>query len=554
MTVLRATTADLLSTLAAEQAAQREGNRNTELFRRARVALEAGYEPEDVRTAMASAGRASGLDVHEVKATLASALRAERAERIPDGTPPQAPSLWRDTWERTWPRLIAVDAEKRPMQRWQYGWDEPNDETREGATYLSVVIPPGLAVLDVDNASEFAETDLDVPESAPRYPSISGKSGKGHIWFRLHPDRPYPTRTMRAWPGADLLVGGMGIANIKDASYLDIIGDPAHLPLAPDWMQPRPGSRVKNIKDYLKGVPDTIPWVIDKVAFIHGLTLLAGSPKAGKSTASFEMMRCRETGEGFLEQFVTPGPTLLVTEEGGVSVKFKGDALAELDVYDRKASEGESFEATLGVIADWSAENPGGLVFIDTLAAWAQVEDENDSAEMQKAIDGIRLAISEPHDVAVILIHHARKGGGEGGEGIRGSGAILAAVDHVIELKRADKKRPNRRVFDIMSRVLRESERWTADWEDGRYNLAEEDEGEVLEDLEDDVALIPFTGPGTKAADINLGWRRLAHLVNLGRVRKVEGAGNKPALYWGIPPATGGKATNGDHWRREEDE
>lgn len=539
MTIFKATHGDLLATLVAEQSAQSEGNRNTELFRRARVALEAGYEPEEVRDAMSAAGLASGLARDEVRTTLKSAIHAERAERIPDGTPPLAPSLWADVWERTWPRLIAVDAEKRPMQRWQYGWDEPNDRTRAGNVYLSVVIPPGLAVLDVDDAAEFLTTGLEVPADAPRYQSISGREGKGHIWFRLHPDRPYPTRTMRAWPGADLLVGGMGIANIRDASYVDIIGPPELLPMAPDWMQPRASSRIKNIVDYLAGVPTNIPWVIDKVAFIHGLTLLAGSPKAGKSTAAFEMMRCRETGEPFLDQFVRPGDTLLVTEEGGVSVKFKGWELSELDVYDRKASAGETFADTLVVIADWAASHPAGLIFIDTLAAWAQVEDENDSAEMQAAIDGIRLAISEPYDVAVVLIHHARKGGGRDGEAIRGSGAILAAVDHVMELKRASEKDRNRRLLDIMSRVLREAERWAFDWdgETQRYTVVNdwEPEGES-DDLEGDVARIPSTGPGTSIKDAGVTWRRMAHLVNIGRVREQKGIGRRPTLYWGIPP------------------
>lgn len=543
MTIFKATSSDLLATLAREQAENTEGNRNTELFRRARVALEAGYEPEEVRDTLTPAAIKGGLQRAEVKTTLTSALRAERVERVPDGTPPVAPSLWRDTWARTWPRLIGVDSDKRPMQRWQYGWDEPNDPTREGK-YLSIVIPPGLLVLDVDDLDEFAETGLEVPESAPKYMSISQNPSKGHVWFRAHPDRPYPTRTMRAWPGADLLVGGMGIANILDKTILHTIGDPNDLPMAPDWMQPRADARIRNIKDYLKGVPNTIPWVIDKVAFIHGLTLLSGTPKAGKSTLAFEMMRVRETAEPFLEQFVRPGPTLLVTEEGGVSVKFKGEALEELDVYDRKASEGESFEATLGVIAEWCTQHPGGLVFIDTLAAWAQVEDENDSAEMQAAIDGIRLTITEPFDVAAVLIHHARKGGGKDGEAIRGSGAILAAVDHSIELKRGQNDaQKNRRVVSIMSRVLREEERWTFDWDgdEQRYTLVteEDEQAENYADIEEEVARVPATGPGTPLKETGLHWRRMSYLVNAGRMRKQDGSGTRPALYWGIPPAGG---------------
>lgn len=535
MTVLKASSHDLLAALAREQAEQTVGNRNTELFRRARVALEAGYEPEVVIEAMTVAGVKSGLDRQEVKQTLKSAARAERVERVPDGTPPIPPAEWHDTWARTWPRLIGVGEDKRPMQRWQYGWTEPNDTTREDGTYYSVVLPPGVLVLDIDNGAEFEKTGLvDSLAGAPAYASISGKPGKAHVWFRAHPDRPYPTRTMGAWPGADLLVGGMGIANIKDKGVLDIIGDPSSLPMAPDWMQPRAGSRIQNIVDYLEGVPTTIPWIIEHFAYIHGLTLIAGSPKAGKSTLSFEVMRCRESGDAFLEMPVEPGPTLLVTEEGGVSVRFKGSELKGLDVYDRKASGGEPFEKTLEVVADWCRTHPRGLVFIDTLAAWAGIEDENDSAEMQKAIDAIRLSIAEPHEVAVVLIHHARKGGGQNGEAIRGSGAILAAVDHVVELKRHD-RHETRRWLDIMSRVLPQSERWLAEW-DGmakRYYRVDEADAERGDDA-GDVAHIPSDGPGVTAKETGLQWRRLNVLVNAGVLRVERGLGTKPSTYWRV--------------------
>lgn len=538
MTVLKASNHDLLTTLAREQSQQQVGNRNTELFRRARVALEAGYEPDLVRDTLLSAALAGRLDRAEAKATLSSAIRAERIERVPDGVPPIPPAEWKDTWDRTWPRLIGVSDEKKPMQRWQYGWNEPNDPTREDGRFYSIVIPPGLLVLDIDNGAEFEKTGLmaTIEGHPAAYASISGKPGKAHAWFRAHPDRPYPTRTMAAWPGADLLVGGMGIANIRDKGILDLIGDPASLPMAPDWMQPRAGSRIQNIVDYLEGVPTTIPWIVGNFAYLHGMTIIAGSPKAGKSTLSFEVMRCRESGDAFLEMPVEPGPTLLVTEEGGVSVRFKGSELAALDVYDRKASGGEPFEATLKVIADWCQHNPRGLVFIDTLAAWAGIEDENDSAEMQKAIDAIRLAIAEPFEVAVILIHHARKGGGSNGEAIRGSGAILAAVDHVVELKRHD-RHENRRWLDIMSRVLPQQERWLAEW-DGmgkRYYRVDDIEETPGIDMAD-VDGIPTDGPGMTAKDTGLNWRRLNILTNAGILRVERGAGTKPSVYWRVAP------------------
>ena len=525
--------------LVAEQTAEPSGARNTELFRRTRVALEAGYELEDVREAMTNAGVAGGLDRREVRSTVASALEAPiEREPIASSVPT---SEWMTLWAERWPRLIGITKDKRPVQRWQYGWDVPNDATLDGAHY-AIVIPPGLCVLDIDDSEAFNATGLDVPDDAPRYRSISDAPNKGHVWFRLHPDRPYPKKAVRAWPGADLLVGGMGIANIRDLGPVDLIGDPSELPFAPDWMQPTADNgRIRNIVDYMADVPDHIPWRIDKVAYTGGITLIAGSPKAGKSTMAFEMMRCLETGQAYLEQYVAPSATLLVTEEGGVSIKAKGRALTELDVYDRKASAGETFAETLQVIAAWCERNTNGVIFIDTLAAWAQVEDENSSAEMQSAIDGIRMAVTEPYDNAVILIHHARKGGGKDGEAIRGSGAILAAVDHVIELKRTDDAtRKNRRVIDIMSRVLRESERWVFDWDgDSGTSLLVDTEDATEQELEEQVGGIPSTGPGVTEKQTGLSYRPLMHLVNIGRVRLVKGTGRQPHLYWGIPPVGG---------------
>jgi hypothetical protein len=38
--------------------------------------------------------------------------------------------------------------------------------------------------------------------------------------------------------------------------------------------------------------------------------------------------------------------------------------------------------------------------------------------------------------LAVLLVHHQRKGGGQDGDAVRGSGAIFAAVDMLIEVER----------------------------------------------------------------------------------------------------------------------
>lgn len=284
---------------------------------------------------------------------------------------------------------------------------------------------------------------------------------------------------------------------------------------------------IVNIREYLSNVPLEVPWIIDGIAFNHGVTLLAGSPKAGKSTFAFDLMRCRESGDPFIGLAVSAGPTLLVTEEGGVPIRYKGGALRYLDVYDRKASAGESFVDTLNVIADWADEHVGGVVFIDTLAAWAGLDDENDSAEITKAIDNVR-TLAEARDIAVILVHHTRKGGGDYGEGIRGSGAILASVDHVLELTRPSPTHDTRRKVSVMSRVLPANTSWLMDWDpmDRRYTLLDADEVAATSQKED---LAPFADKfpriggitRAEARERGVGETRLRRLVNNGNLRAI---------------------------------
>jgi len=303
------------------------------------------------------------------------------------------------------------------------------------------------------------------------------------------------------------------------------------------------GDRIRVITDYLRGVPHTIPWIVDKFAYLGGVTILAGAPKAGKSTLAFDLMRARETGTDFLGGTCAPGPTLLVTEEGGVPIRFKGGTLSELFVYDQQASEGEPFDATLRVVGEWAKEHPGGLVFIDTLAVWAGVEDENSSAEMTKAIKLVKQLLADPYQVAVVLVHHTRKGGGKDGEAIRGSGAILATVDHVVELKRTSEDGSTERILDVMSRVLDKQETWRIDWNplDRKYTRIEMLSISAKADRE--LAGVPRDGAGVTRDYIErLGTiktnlkERLLRFETDGYLRVTRPGGTKPNLYWRKDP------------------
>jgi hypothetical protein len=302
---------------------------------------------------------------------------------------------------------------------------------------------------------------------------------------------------------------------------------------------------IVGIDEYRASVPAAIPWVARPLAYLGGVSLIAGPPKAGKSTLAAQMQRCRETGERLFGAWdVTTGPTLLVTEEGGVAVVHKAEGLHALDVLDRRSAVRAelTFRQMLGVVSEWSATRPGGLAFIDTLAIWAGIVDENDAGQATRAIAAVT-ATAQAANLAIVLVHHARKRGGDDGEAVRGSGAILATVDIAIELSRVGPGRDDR-YLDIMGRVIA-AERFELAFDRATkaYTLADQS-GARLAAIEADLEGIPAAGPGLIRAELQALWKkdpraRAEQLVNVGRMRAeyVKTGRSYAWRYWSIPAA-----------------
>jgi hypothetical protein len=93
-------------------------------------------------------------------------------------------------------------------------------------------------------------------------------------------------------------------------------------------------------------------------------------------------------------------------------------------------------------------------VVVDTFAAWAglKAESEKDAGAVEEAVEALKEAAAS--GLAVLLIHHHRKGGGENGEAVRGSSALLAAVDISLDLTRlaGEDAPPRQRMLAAQSR------------------------------------------------------------------------------------------------------
>jgi hypothetical protein len=268
-----------------------------------------------------------------------------------------------------------------------------------------------------------------------------------------------------------------------------------------------------------------VPWVVPDMVFYGGVTMVSGSPKSGKSTLVADMVRAREDRDTWLGRNVAPGTTILLTEEGGFPVVFRWKASPDLVVMQHHVAaahhrldtasplpgvESEPFidwvERHLQEAIDDTVGHP--LVIIDTLAVWSGIDDENDASETTKAV--IRWTeLASRTGAAVILVHHSRKGGGQHGESIRGSTAILATVAMSMELSHISTETDDRRL-DIRGRLtFGERLRLAFDRDTGQYSLSTvTDAGDraelrtYLKELE----AVAYTSKGVTAAEAATAW------------------------------------------------
>lgn len=182
------------------------------------------------------------------------------------------------------------------------------------------------------------------------------------------------------------------------------------------------------------------------------LTLLAAKPKAGKSTLAVAISEAMASGAGsFLGRQIIAGPVVYVSEESAGTLAHKLPAIGAIRVLTRDAAWPKPSwpELVTGSVAE--AQRIGAaLLVVDTLPYWAALpaEAEKDAGAAQAAMQPLLDATRD--GLAVLGPLHQRKGGGDDGEGVRGSGAIAGAADIVLELERV--KQPRERALLALSR------------------------------------------------------------------------------------------------------
>src|SRR5262249_45380614 len=103
----------------------------------------------------------------------------------------------------------------------------------------------------------------------------------------------------------------------------------------------------------------------------------------------------------------------------------------------RGLPEPDEWLAFIARLAAMHRHTPLDLVVIDPLAAFYSGKDENNARMMLQALVPLRLLLGL--GIAVLVLHHPRKGETLPGQAFRGTGALGGHVDILIEMFRASR-------------------------------------------------------------------------------------------------------------------
>jgi hypothetical protein len=168
------------------------------------------------------------------------------------------------------------------------------------------------------------------------------------------------------------------------------------------------------------------------------ITLLTAFAKTGKTTLLSHFLAHRHTGTPLLDCPVQPGVTAVVTEESRSLWRPRCDRLAFgqqvcffFHPFQRRPTQ-EQFAALVAQLLDLKARRGVDLVVFDTLTRMLPLRCENSVEAMQEAL--VPLTRLTEAGLAVLLHHHTGKGPRTPGQAARGSGALTAFADILLEL------------------------------------------------------------------------------------------------------------------------
>jgi head-tail adaptor len=182
-----------------------------------------------------------------------------------------------------------------------------------------------------------------------------------------------------------------------------------------------------------------ISWLVENLLFKGGLSLVAGSPKSGKSTLTRQLALDVSRGELFLERKTLKGlvmyfafeehPALVSTQMKKQGFEADDEILIHIGPHHSRlpVSDIEKIIQTEAPV----------LAVLDTLSLFQEVQDSNDYTQVNEMMKKLR-EVARNTGCHVMCTHHQNKGNGSGANKILGSTAYHGAVDTALIFNRSN--------------------------------------------------------------------------------------------------------------------
>lgn len=174
------------------------------------------------------------------------------------------------------------------------------------------------------------------------------------------------------------------------------------------------------------------------------VSVLYGSPGAGKSFLALDLGFAVATGQPFMGRNTRQGPVVYAVGEGVSGLRLRGQAIVKTKGVSNPPifflphaistpDETDMLGLMLGHVAAKCKASPA-LLIIDTLSRFFGTgDDENSAKDMRRFVGAIGALIAKYPNLHVMVVHHSGK---DQDKGMRGSSALQGAADTVIQCRK----------------------------------------------------------------------------------------------------------------------
>lgn len=203
------------------------------------------------------------------------------------------------------------------------------------------------------------------------------------------------------------------------------------------------GLQLTPLADLLAEPPEAVSWVIGGLLPTAGLSILAGKPKAGKSTLARCMAMSVASGADVLGRRTLQGPVIYVGLEDKrpeIAEHFRAMGATTEPILVHAGPVLVGSDQAIQELEQLILDHHPVLVVIDTMLRFVRVHDTSAYAEMTATLDPI-LTLARQTGCHIMLVHHAGKQDRDDLDSILGSVAITGSVDTPMIVRRQSGER-----------------------------------------------------------------------------------------------------------------